>query len=58
MTTVPTRPMVAVVGGGKSDPGRFNEATPILEILAKLLVVVLLFAWWVRHRGMKDDRVK
>ena len=57
MTTVPTRPLVAVMGGDQSDPGRFNEATPILEILAKLLVVVLLLAWWVRHRGMKDDRV-
>lgn len=30
----------------------------MLEIIAKLLVLVLLLAWWVRHGGTKDNRAE
>jgi hypothetical protein len=42
----------------QSDAGRFKGAAPMLEILAKLLVLVLLLAWSARHGGTKDNRAE
>lgn len=56
MRTVPTGRTVAVTVRGQSDLGRLAKLAPMLELAAKLLVLVLLLAWAARHRWMKNER--